>query len=130
MRRARGAVEQGQADKALKERALLFRRYRAARKAHRDSVYANHPLGPELRFFANHLTRYKQLEDATAMLAYVREHTHGWLSVAPPDIRTEALSIVGENIMRIRLHAGLAPFNDPLPGEANDVFQLIKRELA
>jgi hypothetical protein len=130
MRRARPTLEQGASDKAVAERALLYRRYRAARRAHRNAIYSTHPLGPELQNFAYQLTRYSQLADAAAMLTFVREIARGWLALAPPEIRAEALSLVNERIMSIRQHAGLEPFNDPLPGEEWGVFQLCKQELA
>ena len=130
MRRARPAIDQGAADKAVAERNFLYRQYRAARKAHRDAIYATHPLGPELQTFAYQLTRYTQLRDASAMLNYVREIARGWLALAPPEIRAEALSLVNERIIAIRTHAGLTPFDDPLPGEDSDLFQLCKAELA
>ena len=129
MRRAR-PPEQDETDKALEERALLYRRYQAARKAHRDALYKTHPCGPDLAGFAARLRGFTQLTDAAAMLAYVSEATRSWLSIAPPEIRAEALSLVSEHIIRIRTQAGLAPFDDPLPGQADDVFRLIKRELA
>lgn len=130
MRRARPAAEQGAADKAVAERNLLYRQYRKARQAHRDTIYATHPLGPELQTFAYGLTRYTQLVEALAMLTFVREMARGWLALAPPEIRAEALSLVSERIVAIRQHAGLVPFDDPLPGEEADVFQLCKAELA
>jgi hypothetical protein len=129
VRRARSSLEQGEADKALKERDLLYRRYRAAKRAHRDTLYREHACGPDLRAFAAHIHRY-DLRDAEMMLLYVREMARGWISSAPPEIRAEALSLVNEQIMRIRTRAGLAPFDDPLPGEADDVFQMCKQELA
>jgi hypothetical protein len=64
------------------------------------------------------------------MLTYVREAARGWLTTAPPEIRAEALSLVGEQIIAIRLRAGLNPFDDPLPGEDPDLFQLCKQELS
>jgi hypothetical protein len=130
MRRARRAAEKDETNEALEERAFLYRRYRAARKAHRDTLYQSHPCGPDLAIFAAQLRRYTQLTDAAAMLAYVREAARSWLSLAPPEIRAEALSLVSERIVTIRVHAGFAPFDDPLPGQADDVFRLIKRELA
>jgi hypothetical protein len=129
MRRARPAIDQGAADKAVAERNFLFRQYRVARKAHRDKIYATHPLGPELQSFAYQLTSYTKLNDASAMLNYVREMARGWLALAPPEIRSEALSLISERIIAIRQHAGLAPFDDPLPGEDPDLFQLCKAEL-
>jgi len=130
MRRARGAVEQGEADKALEERAILYRRYRAARKAHRETLYVTHPCGGDLQIFAAQLRRYTQTSDAAPMLTYVKAAARSWLTVAPPEIKAEALSLINEHIMRIRTQAGLPPFDDPLPGEADDVFQLCKQELA
>ena len=124
------AIDQGAADKAVAERNFLYRQYRAARKKHRDAIYSTHPLGPELQTFAYQLTRYTQLSDASAMLNYVREMARGWLALAPPEIRAEALSLVNERIITIRTHAGLTPFDDPLPGEEADVFQLCKTELS
>jgi hypothetical protein len=129
MRRARRAAEKDEANEALEERAILFRRYRAARKAHRDTLYQTHPCGPDLAAFAARLRGFTQLTDAAAMLTYVSEAARSWLSIAPPEIRAEALSLVSERIVTIRVHAGFAPFDDPLPGEADDVFRLIKREL-
>jgi hypothetical protein len=130
MKRQRSLVEQGEADKALEERAILYRRYRAARRAHREALYLTHPCGGDLQIFAAQLRRYTQLTDASAMLTYVREVARSWLSLAPPEIRAEALSLINEQIIRIRTHAGLVPFDDPLPGSDDDVFRLCKQELA
>ena len=129
MKRQRSVAEQGAADKALEERAILYRRYRASRTAYRDTLVKTHPCGPDLAAFTAQLRRYTQLVDAMAMLAYVREMARGWLTSAPPEIRTEALSLINERIIAIRMRAGLAPFDDPLPGEADDVFQRCKQEL-
>ena len=97
--------------------------------AYRDALFKGHACGAELQAFANQLTRYT-LSDAAAMLTYVREAARGWLTTAPPEIRAEALSLVGEQIIAIRLRAGLNPFDDPLPGEDPDLFQLCKQELS
>jgi hypothetical protein len=130
MRRARRAADRDEVDEALEERAFLYRRYMTAKIAYRDNLYRTHPCGPDLAAFAARLRGFTQFTDAAAMLAYVREAARSWLSLAPPEIRAEALSLVSEQIVTIRVHAGFAPFDDPLPGEADDVFQLIKRELA
>lgn len=123
-------VEKGETDKALEERNLLWRRYRAARKAHRETLYIKHPCGGDLQTFAAQLKRYTQLSDATAMLTYVRAAARSWLTIAPPEIKAEALSLINEHIIRIRTNAGLPPFDDPLPGEPDKVFQQCKQELA
>jgi hypothetical protein len=44
-------------------------------------------------------------------------------------MRYEALTLVSERIQRIRARHGLATFDDPLPGQADDLFQACKREL-
>jgi len=118
-----------QAEKALRERDRLYRHYRQARRSHRQTIYAEHPQGWRLKQFALQLARFK-LADAAAFLTYVQEENRSWLLTAPPDIRSEALSLVNERIMRIRQAHGLLPLDDPLPEEEDSVWQLCKQELA
>ena len=94
-----------------------------------------------MRQFALQLNRF-QITDAAAFLTYVREEARSWLCTAPPELRAEALSLVNERIQRIRQGQGLVPLDDPIPDlagraagaaapdEADDVWQLAKRELA
>ena len=118
-----------QAERALKERDRLYRNYRLLKRQHRQNLYAEHPQGWRLKQFALQLNRFR-MPDAAAFLTYIKEENRAWLCTAPPDIRAEALSLVDERIMRIRTREGLLPLDDPLPDEADDVWQLAKRELA
>jgi hypothetical protein len=119
----RAAVE-----RALEERNRLYRHYVAAKRSRRQDLYATHPQGWQLKLFAEQLGRFTAA-DAAAMLSYVQGQARDWLATAPPEMRHEALALVDERIQRIRERAGLHPIDDPLPGEADDVFQLCRREL-
>lgn len=113
------------AEKALKERQRQYARYQRQKHAHRRELYEREP---RLRSFALQLQRFGA-SDAVSFLRYVREESHGWLCTAPPELRAEALSLVDERIMRLRMKEGMLPLDDPLPGEEDDVWQLAKREL-
>jgi hypothetical protein len=116
------------AERALVERNILWRQYQAAKRSRRQDIYATHPQGWHLKAFADQLNRF-QSADAAAMLAYVQAQARDWLTTAPPEMRYEALTLVSERIQRIRARHGLATFDDPLPGQADDLFQACKREL-
>lgn len=118
----------GEADKAIKERDRLWARYRAARRDHRRRLYQM-PGGDALHSFALQVARYG-IDDAGPFLAYVRECARGFLATAQPEIRAEAQAIVSERIQRVRVQNGLPPFNDPLPGEPDDLWQMCKQELS
>ena len=113
------------AERALKERDRIWRMYIRARRLRREEMYREYP---DLRDFAQAVSRFGP-EDAAAMLSYVRECSHGWLATAEGQVRAEALALVDERIQRIRVRSGAAPFDDPLPGDGDDVFRLVKQEL-
>ena len=117
------------AEDALRERNFLAHQYRERREAYREALYKR-PGGAELREFAVRLRRYGA-SDATAMLDYVRQSARTWLATAEPQIRTEALSLCNERIIAIRTRSGRVPFDDPLPGDADEhnVWQQCKAEL-
>lgn len=119
---------QEMAEKALRERQRTWALYRHLVTSRRRTLYAEHPEGMRLRAFALQMQRFG-LGDAAAAVSYVREEARGWLAVAEPEIRAEALALVNERIQRLRMAAGMAPFSDPLPGEEDDVYQLCRREL-
>jgi hypothetical protein len=120
-------IPSGEADKAIRERNRLLARYRAARRDHRRRLYQQ-PDGEKLHAMALQIGRYG-IYDAAAFLAYVKEQARGWLATAEPEMRHEALAIVSERIQRVRVTAGLPPFDDALPGEDEDLWQACKQEL-
>jgi hypothetical protein len=117
-------TEKGELDKALEQRAKLLRHYRARKKERRDALFQRHP---ELAEFAQHLRRIGR---PAHMRIYVQEMARGPFSTATPEIRAEALSLVSERIVAIRLRSGLPPFDDPVFDEPDRVFQACKRELS
>jgi hypothetical protein len=123
IRTRRLTTEKGELDKALEERATLLRQYRVAKNAHRQKLFAE---SSDLSGFAQHLRR---ISDPSHMQAYVREMARGPFSIASPEIRLEALSLVSERIVAIRLRAGLPPFDDPVLDEPDRVFQVCKEML-
>lgn len=115
------------ADKALEARDRLYRRYRAIKKAEFERLCADPQWGERLRKFAATLNQFG-IDDADQMIAYVRREA-AWLCQAPDDIRFAAMQAIDHRIVRIRQRQGLAPFDDPLPGEPAGLFQQCKREL-
>ena len=115
-------------EKAVQDRDWLYRRYRAAKKAEHEALFATAVHGPLLRKFGATLNHFGA-DDAGRMISYVRDQNYAWLRNAPEDIRFAALRMIGHRIQRIRQRAGLVPFDDPLPGEPDDVFRLCKREI-
>lgn len=115
-------------EKSLKEREQLHRHYRAAKAAEHRRLCADPQHGEQLRKFAATLNHFG-IDDADNMIAYVRRQAALWARAAHDDIRCAALELVAARIVRIRQQAGLVPFDDPLPGEDDDVFQICKREL-
>lgn len=120
-------IPSSEADKAIRERNRLLARYKAARRDHRRRLYQE-PDGEKLHSFALQIGRYG-IYDAQAFLAYVQEQARGWLATANPEMRYEARALVSERIQRVRVMAGLPPFDDPLPGDDEDLWQACKREL-
>ena len=122
--RHRPATEKGKLDRALEERNRLLRDYHARQKKHREELFKQ---CPELAEFAQ---RLRHISDPAHMLSYVENMARGSFSIASPEIRTEALSLVNERIVSIRLRSGLPPFDDPVFDEPDRVFQACKRELS
>ena len=117
------------AREALLERDRLYRSYRIAKTAEHEELFALPEFGNRLRRFNATLGHFG-IADSGRMVAYVRDQNYTWLRNAPEDIRFAALQMVGQRIQRIRAKAGLVPFDDPLPDEPDDVFQLCRRELS
>ncbi len=109
-------------EKALRERDRLTRNYRAAKRAQFERAYKAEP---RLRDFARAI-RSSGIDDALAMIALCKQP---WLNCTDPGIRAVALEIVDRRIIQIREQAGLAPIDDALPEEADDVWQICRRIL-
>lgn len=123
------SAEQARVEKAIQERNVLYRRYRAAKRTELQELCAASEHGERLRKFAATLNHFG-IEHAARMKAYVQDEADQWLGSAPADIRAMALSLIDHRIIRIRQRAGLVPFDDPLPSEPDRIFQTLKRMLA
>jgi hypothetical protein len=122
-------AQQTAADKALEDRDRLYRRYRVIKKAEFERLCADPIWGERLRKFVVTLKDFGA-DDADRMIMFVQYQGDMWLRSAPDDIRFAALQAIDRRIIRIRQRAGLAPFDDALPGEEDDVFQICKKALA
>jgi len=118
-------AQQHATEKALQDRNRLYRNYKAAKKQDLAALYADPEWGDALRKFVATLTHFGP-EHAERMVEYVSSHR---LTGAPADIRFAALQQCDYRITRIRQRAGLVPFDDPLPGEEDNVFLLCKKAL-
>ncbi len=113
-------------EKALEERDRLARNYRAAKRAQFERAFAAEP---RLRGFDREIRRCG-IEDADLMISLCRAHHGIWLRNTSDETRALALEIVDRRIVQIRTKAGLAPIDDALPWEADDVFQTCRKILA
>ena len=69
------------------------------------------------------------MTDAERMIALCQTNHAEWLRNADAETRALALEIISRRIIQIRIHHRLAEFDDPLPSEPDDVYQLCKRIL-
>jgi hypothetical protein len=125
----RSSGERAAAERALKERDQQYRLYRAAKRQQYEELFADPVHGERLRKFQATLNHFGP-GDAKAMIAFVADSNYAWLRNAPPDIRHAALEMIDSRIQRIRIRAGLPVFDDPMPHQPDDVFQICKKELA
>ncbi len=112
-------------EKALKDRDRLTRNYRASKRAQFERAYKAEP---RLREFNLQISRCG-IADANLMISFCGALHALWLRNAAPETRGLALEIISRRIVRIREGAGLAPIDDALPWEPDDVFQICKRIL-
>jgi predicted component of type VI protein secretion system len=116
------------AEKAIAERDRLARQYRARRRAELKDLFNTEPHGKPLWKLHATLGHFG-IGDARQMREYVQREVDSWLGAQPHDIRYEALRLIDSRIIRIRMNAGLVPFDDPLPGEPDKLFQQFKKML-
>lgn len=116
------------AEKAIAERDRAARQYRAMRRAELKTLFNTEPHGKQLWKLHATLGHFG-ISDAAAMKQYVQREVDSWLGEAAFDIRYEALRLIDQRITRIRMKAGLVPFDDPLPGQPDRLFQTVKKML-
>ncbi len=124
-KRPAGGQTKSAKDKRFEERGRLAAHYRRE-EARRTAEALASPLGKRL---ASLLAEFDRLtiDDADVMIARLK--AQDWLPQADEDFRRIALRLIDKRIGRIRRDAGLIEPDDPLPGEPDSAFFIIKRLL-
>lgn len=115
-------------DDRQKEQDRLARNYKLAKKRQFLELCADPLHGEWFRKFVATLNHF-DINDAPRMIDYVEVQNRKWISGAAPELRAACLEAIGDRIVAIRQRAGLQPFDDPMPGEAGDVFQTCKKAM-
>lgn len=116
------------AEKALADRDKQWRLYRAQKTRELEQLYADPEYGDRLRKFGATLNHFGG-EDGDKFIGYM-EQQGKWLNAAPEPFRFAALELVCNRIQRIRVKAGLPPFDDALFDEPADVWSRCKGVLS
>lgn len=115
-------------DHARQERDRLMRQYRASKQAQLRELESDPVYGEKLRKFRLTLNHFG-IGHAERMVEYVEGECGKWLGEASEDFKYAVLEACDNRIQRIRMNAGLAPFDDSLPGEEPTVFDLCKKAI-
>ena len=110
--------------KELADQAQLMRAWRAWHAEQLDEALAGLH-GAMVAELMTLLDRH-ELNSAAALRACVQRMD--WSTVSY-DVRLTALHQINQTIIRLRERHGLAPFDDPLPGQPDNVFRSIKHLL-
>jgi len=124
-KRPTGGKTKSAKDKRLEERGKLAAHYRRE-EARRAAEALASPLGKRLACLLAEFDRLT-INDADVMIACIEGQD--WLLRADENFRRLALRLIDKRIGRIRRDAGLIELDDPLPGEPDSAFFIIKRLL-
>lgn len=116
-------------DNALDERDKLSAAYRIAKRQQLKQLCADPAWGVRLHKFIATLGHFGKPAQAELMHTYVESECNKWLRAAPENIRYAAMEAIDERCIRIRERARLQPFDDPMPGEPDNVFRSCKQML-
>jgi hypothetical protein len=110
--------------KELADQARLLRAWRAWHQEQLEEALA----GAHGAVIAELMIQLDQLElsSAAALLACVRRTDWSTISY---DTRLTVLHQINQAIMRLRERNGMAPIDDPLPGQPDNVFRRIQQTL-
>lgn len=113
------------AEKAVAEDNAQLRRYARAKAAERQQLLDGEH-GDQVREL---LALLKQLdpESTPALLAILTRFN--WFAGADRNDRFRILALIDTADCRVRVRAGLAPIDDPLPGEPDSLFQVCRAHL-
>jgi hypothetical protein len=109
------------AEKALAERDTLFSCWKSWRRERLETLLAG-PHGAAARKLVDFLQTLT-LSGEMRLVEHVR--INGWTDV-DSDTRFEALSLIDSSLIALRERAKLPPFTDPLPGEPDSAFLILR----
>jgi hypothetical protein len=109
-------------DQALADGAKLRG---AWRRWHREQL-AEALVGLHRDVMARAMAELKDLRSARELVNFIA--AQDWAAV-DPQTRSVALHEIAAAIMRLRERSGLAPFDDPLPGQPDNAFRIIRKIL-
>lgn len=117
-------------DQALDERNRLLRNYNKQKKAELLELCKDELYGERLWKLVATLNHFNcTIDNGDRMIEYVERENKKWLGAAPVEFRYAALSAIDDRCVKIRERAGLAPFEDPMPWQDNNVFFACKEVL-
>ncbi len=108
-----------------REQTALSKAYHVARQQWFEHVL-DCPEGPRVRALVAWVKTLGP-DDADELVEVVAGED--WLLAASQQVRFATLQLIDEQIFRIRREAGLREFDDPLPDEPENAFQIIRRLL-
>jgi hypothetical protein len=110
-------------DKELRGERIEFRMWKRWRRERLEALLAG-PYGDTARALLTHL---KTMTTPSTLLAFIKA---GPWSEAGDDVRFEILALVDAIVTKYREKMGLAPFDDALPGQPDNLFLLLRQHLA
>ena len=116
------------ADKAIDEKRQLSKLYRARQRQEIATAYADPVYGEPIATFILSLRRFT-IDDADAIVIFIKGEADYWLRAAPEDIRALLLRVIDARIIAIRESNDMLPFDDPMPWQDDNVFRLAKKAL-
>jgi hypothetical protein len=109
-------------DEKLAESQKLSRAYRAWHRKQLEEAL----IGVHGDVLVQLMIQLKNLREARGLLNFIE--AQDWASI-DAETRFIALHEINSAITRLRERAGMAPIDDPLPGERNSLFRRIKHAL-
>jgi hypothetical protein len=108
--------------KALAEHSQQLRQWKSWRRERLENLLA----GPYAEPTRALLAFLKTMSTPSALVAFIKS---GPWNDADADVRSEVLTLIDTAIVARREHAGLPPFDDPLPGEPPGAFLHLREHL-
>jgi hypothetical protein len=106
-------------EQELNDRATLLRAWRRWRREQLEDALA----GMHGAVLERLMTQLKDLRSARELVDFIA--AQDWAAV-DYDTRLTALHEINDAIAALREHSGLTPIDDPLPGQPENAFRIIK----